>query len=408
MVEKGLVDFFEKHLGQKSLFRDREVLTLDYKPQSILHREEQKMALAKILLPTLHGSAPLNAFLSGPPGAGKTLITKDVLDNLILASQSCPVPIKPIYVNCRLKGVADTQYRLFTSIVREHFNPNLPVTGLPTDEIYAAFTRAIDTKPQIIILALDEIDQIAGGEEGNDFLYNISRINSELKNAKVALIGISNNDKFLNDLDPRVKSSLSQDKIVFPRYNALQLSDILKQRASAAFAEHALSADLIPKCAAFAARDHGDARKAILLLRIAAELAERAGESQVLVKYLDEAERKIETDGVFEVIKGQPPQYHAAMYAIYSVCSKKTDPIFTGEVYDLYQNLCGKIGMRPLTQRRISDIVGDLESLGIIKVNVISKGRYGRTREISLATAPELTQQVLTTLSDELSLNTAQ
>lgn len=408
MVEKGLVDFFEKHLGQKSLFRDREVLTLDYKPQSILHREEQKMALAKILLPTLHGSAPLNAFLSGPPGAGKTLITKDVLDNLILASQSCPVPIKPIYVNCRLKGVADTQYRLFTSIVREHFNPNLPVTGLPTDEIYAAFTRAIDTKPQIIILALDEIDQIAGGEEGNDFLYNISRINSELKNAKVALIGISNNDKFLNDLDPRVKSSLSQDKIVFPRYNALQLSDILKQRASAAFAEQALSADLIPKCAAFAARDHGDARKAILLLRIAAELAERAGESQVLVKYLDEAERKIETDGVFEVIKGQPPQYHAAMYAIYSVCSKKTDPIFTGEVYDLYQNLCGKIGMRPLTQRRISDIVGDLESLGIIKVNVISKGRYGRTREISLATAPELTQQVLTTLSDELSLNTAQ
>jgi cell division control protein 6 len=403
MQEKGLVDFFVKYLDQKSVFRNRDTLQSHYIPSTILHREKQQNELAKILAPSLKGQVPSNVFIFGKTGTGKTLLTQKIVNDLAVVAKSCPVPVLPIYINCKMKKVADTQYRLIAHITREHFNTNLPFTGLPTEEIYAAFIRAIDTRKQIILLVLDEFDQLID-KEGDDLLYNLTRLNTELKHARIAIIGISNNLSFTHILDQRVKSSLTQEQILFPQYNAVQLQDILKNRAAEAFAADSCGQDVIAKCAAFAARDHGDARKAINLLRVAGELAERSGATKVGVQHLDEAEEKIETDSIFEVVKSQPMQYQTALYAIYSICSKKQGPIFTGEVYELYQALCERVGLRPLTQRRISDIVADLEFQGIIKMKVISKGRYGRTREISLSTDPDITPQVIKTLADELSL----
>jgi cell division control protein 6 len=304
-----------------------------------------------------------------------------------------------------MKKVADTQYRLIAHITREKFNTSLPSTGLPTEEIYAAFLRAVDSQKQIVLLILDEIDQLMD-KEGDDLLYNLTRVNTELRNAQLSLIGISNNANFINLLDPRVKSSLSQEELFFPPYNALQIKDILQQRAREAFAPNALAAGVIEKCAAYAARDHGDARRAIELLRVAAELAERSGAEKVATEHLDKAEHKIETDRVFEIIKTQPQQYQTALYAIYSICSKKKDIVFTGEVYERYQAFCQRTSLRPLTQRRFSDIVGELDMLGLINAKVISKGRYGRTREISLSTTDELSPRVLQTLAEELALST--
>ena len=50
----------------------------------------------------------------------------------------------------------------------------------------------------------------------------------------------------------------------------------------------------------------------------------------------------------------------------------------------MYVKICHEIGVKPLTQRRVSDLINELDMLGIITAKVISKGRYGRTREISL------------------------
>lgn len=403
MQEKGLVDFFEKYLDKKSMFKNKAVLQSNFSPDTITHREAQINSLATILASSLRGEKPSNIFIYGKTGTGKTLVAQHTVEKLAKVASGREVQIVPVYLNCKMKKVADTQYRLIAHITREKFNENLPITGLPTEEIYAAFIRAIDTKKQIILLVLDEIDQLMD-KEGDDLLYNLTRINTELKNAQISIIGISNNANFINMLDPRVKSSLSQEELFFPPYNALQLQDILKQRSEEAFVHGAITPGLIEKCAAFAARDHGDARRAIELLRVAAELSERAGLSKVTTEHLDLAENKIETDRIFEIIKTQPDQYQAALYAIYSICSKKKDQVFTGEVYDLYQSLCSKVGLRPLTQRRISDIVGELDMLGIINAKVISKGRYGRTREISVSTNDELTPQILQTLAEEFGL----
>ncbi len=403
MQEKGLVRLFEKYLDRKSIFKNKSVLQANFNPSNIPHRDEQINNIAKILAPCLRAEKPSNIFIYGKTGTGKTLVVQYTLNQLSLVATGRAVPIIPVYLNCKMKKVADTQYRLIAHIVREKFNENLPVTGLPTEEIYAAFLRAVDTKKQLIILVLDEIDHLMD-REGDELLYNLTRINTELKNAQISIIGISNNANFINRLDPRVKSSLSQEELFFPPYNALQLQDILKQRANEALVNGAILPGVIEKCAAYAARDHGDARRAIELLRVAAELAERSGAEKITTDHIDQAEQKIETDRIFEIIRTQPTQYQATLFAIYTICSKKKEQVFTGEVYDLYQSICNRVGLRPLTQRRISDIVGELDMLGIINAKVISKGRYGRTREISISTTKETTPRILQTLAKEFAL----
>jgi len=79
--------------------------------------------------------------------------------------------------------------------------------------------------------------------------------------------------------------------------------------------------------------------------------------------------------------------------------------LFTGEIYELYKQLCKKTNLRPLTQRRVSDIVSELDMLGIINAKVISKGRYGRTREISLITPSSVNLKIKEILEEGLGLS---
>ena len=77
------------------------------------------------------------------------------------------------------------------------------------------------------------------------FYIILVRLNSELSKSQICLVGISNNLTFLDELDPRVRSSLSEEEIVFHPYNALQIQDILNQRAEIAFKEDVLQDGVI-------------------------------------------------------------------------------------------------------------------------------------------------------------------
>ena len=109
----------------------------------------------------------------------------------------------------------------------------------------------------------------------------------------------------------------------------------------------------------------------------------RNNAQRLSIKYIDEAENKIERDRVLDIIKTQPKQQQLTTYSILEFYNKGKK-IFTGEIYEFYLDLCKKVGLKPLTQRRISDIIAELDMLGIINARVISKGRYGRTREIQV------------------------
>ena len=375
-------NFFENFLNKESIFTDKSVLMSSHIPKEILYREEQLQEVANILAPLLRVEKPSNLFVYGKTGTGKTLALKHICESMLEIAEKNNIPFKPIYINCKLKRVADTEYRLIAQLIKE-FGRTVPSTGLPTDEIYNIFYQLLDQKKLIVLLVLDEIDQLTK-KIGDEILYNLTRINAELKNSQICLAGISNNLVFAENLDPRVKSSLSEEELIFPPYNALQIQEILRQRTQKAFKENVVQPGVIEKCSAYAAREHGDVRRAIDLLRVAGEIAERSGSTIVEIFHLDDAERKVESDTIINTVNGQPKQFQSVLYAIFLISPQKKQ-FYTGEIYEIYKNICKQAKFNILTQRRISDILAELDMLGIINAKIISKGRYGRTREISLA-----------------------
>ena len=401
-MAKELNTFFNNFLSKKPLFQNKMVMQSNYYPEEIEHRDDQIQQIADILAPSLRMEKPSNLFVYGKTGTGKTLTVKYTTNKILEVAKSKDIPIRVFYLNCKLKKVADTEYRLIAQLARE-LGKTIPVTGLPTDEVYKSFFDALDHKKLLFIVILDEIDQLVK-KAGDEILYNLTRVNSELKNSQIALIGISNDLIFSDVLDPRVKSSLSEEELVFAPYNAIQIQDILRQRSSQAFKEGTIQPGVIEKCAAYAAREHGDARRAIELLRVAGELAERQGLEQLQIQHIDQAEDKIERDRMLDVVITQPKQHQATLYSILTISGSKKNSIFTGEVYEIYKQICNKINLQFLTQRRISDVLAELDMLGIINAKVISKGRYGRTREISLGLSNSSIPKIKQLLEEGLNL----
>jgi cell division control protein 6 len=400
MGELSLNVFFENFLKKEPLFSDKKALQNSFIPETLPHREEQIQQLANILAPSLKQERPSNVFVYGITGAGKTVTVQYTTKELQKVAEGKNIPLEVIYINCKLNRTADTEYRLIAELSAS-LGRQVPPTGLPTKEIYSHFKSALIRRGKNLIIVLDEIDHLLH-KAGDNALYNLLRINDEQPSNHVSIIGISNDLNLIDTIDPRVRSSLSQEEMIFQAYNALQLQDILRQRIGKSFRNGLVDAGVVEKCAALAAREHGDARRALDLLRIAGELAERANSPTITLQHLDEADEKIDRDRFTELILTQPQQQQLVLYAALNLKPQHTT-IFTGEVYNLYKTYCTKAGLRPLTQRRISDILGEFDMLGIINAKIISKGRYGRMREISVSLPPTLIPKIKGILKEQLS-----
>ncbi len=391
---------------KNSLFKEKSVLQTNYTPQSIPHRDNQIEHVASILAPILRGERASNLFVYGKTGTGKTLSVQYVREELTKRAKEIGVEVRIEYLNCKLKKVADTEYRILAALI-ELLGGKVADTGLPTGQVYSKFVEMIDSKKQTVVVIFDEIDQ-AIKKIDDGFLYNLTRLNSELSKAQISFIGISNDVTFLENIDPRVRSSLGEEEIVFPPYNAVQLKDILNERCKQAFKENVVDEAVISKCSAFAAREHGDARRALDLLRIAGELAEREGESRITEAYIDQANQKIEKDKILEIVETEPAQFQAVLYAILQLGKKEeknaSTNFFTGDIFNYYQDVCNKVKIEILTQRRVSDIIGEIDMLGLINAKVISKGRHGRTREVKLSIPSNLLDKVEAILIDSLGI----
>ncbi len=404
-MEANELDKIFDSFNRNSIFKNKLILQTNYKPEEIPHREEQIKQIASILAPVLRGEKPSNLFLYGKTGTGKTLsvhYVKDQLMKRVVENSSFKLNIE--YLNCKLKKIADTEYRILAELIKK-LGGTIPTTGLPTEAVYSKFIELIENEKQLLVLILDEIDQTIN-KISSDFLYNLTRLNSELSSSQICIVGISNDLTFLDEVDPRVRSSLSEEEIVFPPYNALQLQEILKKRCEEAFISGVVEEGVIAKCAAYAAREHGDARRALDLIRVAGELAERTGSSKVLLKHIDEANNKIEKDKILDIVQTEPKQFQLVLYSIIKLSEKmKNVPFFTGDVYYHYRDLCKINSCEVLTQRRVSDIVQEFDMLGIINVRVISKGRGGRMREIRLAITSEIMEKVKSIIENVLNYN---
>ncbi|MFH0752123.1 MAG: orc1/cdc6 family replication initiation protein [archaeon] len=403
MPGKNLSNFFEEYINKEPIFTNKKALQSGYTPNKIPHRQKEIEYIAKILAPILRQEKPSNIFIYGKTGTGKTVTIKHVTDEIYNVAERNSLPVKIIYLNCKLKRVADTEYRLVAELTKQ-LGVHVPATGLPTDEVYRQFVDILNEREIKLLVILDEIDQIVH-KIGADFLYNMTRLNTELKQSEISIVGISNDLHFTEYIDPRVKSSLSEEEILFPPYNAVQIQTILKERSKESCRLGVIKEGVIEKCAALAAKEHGDARKALELLRVAGEMAERKGKDYIEIGDLDEADDKLEKDRTIEYINVQPKQSKITLLAIINKIKQDPRvPAFTGDIYEVYKNLCFECKITPLTQRRISDLIAELDQAGIIRAKLISKGRYGRTRQICLEIGPSALPNIEKLLKEGLNL----
>jgi cell division control protein 6 len=384
-------EIFRRAKEGVGLFSNRSVLSSEYVPARLPFRDSQTNEVAEVLSPILHNSKPSNLLLYGKTGTGKTAVVRYVLSELRASAKTDRKDLIITYVNTRN---ADTVYGTlgeFAGFLDLPVEERIPFTGLSIAEVMKRIFRHIKTNHFHVIFVIDEIDHLVREEDGGDILYQFTRSNDRLTPGFITLVGISNDLQFKENLDSRVLSSLGEEELVFPPYTVDELRQILTERAKSAFRPSVASPAAINLCAAMAGSEHGDARRAIDLLRIAGEVAEREGLKQIDDTCIRKAADKMEVDRVDEAIRSLPVQNKAILYAV----SRFVGGTNTGELYIAYSNLCRSLGIETLTQRRLSGILGDLDLLGLVEASVVSKGRRGRTKKIQLLIEKDALEKTL-------------
>ena len=381
----------------KSIIKNRDILHFTYVPNIILHRDSEQEQVTQSLIPILKQSRPSNLLVYGKPGTGKTLVVKKVISKIQERVEQSKFPIKLVYSNSKDET---TLYGLLVSLGRQLDldEKELPTTGLAISEVFKRLLHKIDEGKLNAIFVIDEIDYLAQlvAKTGKDILYQLTRANERLKQGSLTLVGISNDLTFKERLDPRVISSLGEEEVVFTNYNVEQIKKILEERINEAFVENCVEESALNLCAALAGGEHGDARRAIDLLRVAGEIAERQQSDKVTTKNVEQARQKIEENKEETSLEAFPLHEKLIILAI-----MKANGSSTGEIYASYKNLCKMVGRDELTNRRITQMLSEIELSGIITGRLVHQGIHGRTKKYKLEISSEMVKKAF---KDELTL----
>ena len=397
MAKDSVMEIFDRHIKKKSVFKNRDALSPHYVPQNLPYREEQVKELSGTVAPILSGRKPENVFIYGKTGTGKTVVTKYVLKKLQKFAEERKIPVRTVYINCRIQN---TRSRVFVKVGTELI-PDENFIGLSTAYVYERILRKIRENDLRLIVVLDEIDKLKGVSET---VYALNRANDELERGSISIIGISNVLTLKDSLDPRTKSTLCQKEMIFPPYDAEGLKRILSDRAREGFREGAVSDAAIALVAAYAARQSGDARYALQLLLRAGDIADEEGADTVTEEHVERARERVEEDIIVEMIKSLPEQEQILLLAIANLTlarkGQKTfgsdDVVITsGEAYDAYRKLARELGKDPVSDRWFREYISELAMYGILSVSQAGKGFRGNTRIIRLLFSPSKIVHVL-------------
>ncbi|WP_396610530.1 orc1/cdc6 family replication initiation protein [Haloferax sp. S1W] len=386
---------------KQNIFTNKDALGESYKPERIQERDDEIEEYMDALQPVVDGWEPNNVFLYGNTGVGKTAVTEFLLEMLLEdVSQYDDVDLSVISINCK---TLNSSYQVAVELVNELRPPGAEIssTGYPQQTVFKKLFQELDDVGGTILIVLDEVDSIG---ERDELLYELprARSNGKLEAAKVGLVGISNDFKFHDQLDPRVQDTLCERELHFPPYQAPELQNILESRANVAIAEGACEEGVLNLCAALAARDSGSARQALDLLRLAGEHAENNDDDRITLNHVDIARQKLEQERVVEGMRELTENGHFALLAVVSKAAHDETPCRMRDLYQEYLRLCNSAGIDPLAQRSVHNHLSDLRMLGILSAEENRTGSRGNYYSYALDVP---FSSAMEALSDVLSLD---
>jgi cell division control protein 6 len=372
-------NIFDDIPKKDSIILNSRQLEQEFIPKELPHRRNQIEEIVKHISPALKGERPQNLLIYGKTGVGKTAVMSNV-------GEQVPKEILWVNLNCY---IIKSEYSLLATIHNQLVKDaeKVPHTGWSKEKLYDVLKEHLKEKQQPIILVLDELDKLVlcKDNRGNDFLYKIFALNEDIKPG-ISIIGITNYTRINENLEDRTKNRLNEDSLTFPPYNALQLTDILQQRAETALKKGSFEEGVITLCAAYAAQRSGDARTALRFLRNAARKADSENADRIIEEHVNYVKKQVEYDAIKDAVGEVQDNTHklALLSAIAHEHETSNEKVSTGQVYDTYQAICknSKYGLNPLSLRQITDFITEFDERGIISAKITYNGRYGRTRYI--------------------------
>jgi len=328
--------------------------------KEIPFREDILREIAIAIRYFVKNGVKFSMLLLGLTGTGKTLVAQYLYNEIeeVKREDEDYSILRQAYVNCR--EVGGTPQAVLSALTERLTNSIVPKHGINLGEYIEKIKEHIRNKKAIIYL--DEVDTLIKRRGGDIVLYQLLRASADL-----SVIMISNDVNIRDYMEPRVLSSLGPS-IIFKPYDADQLRYILAKYAEYGLHAGTYDEEVLNYIAAISAKEHGDARKAVNLLFRAAQVA--SGEGKIRKEHVDRAIVEYEQERLLEAIKALPFHYKLALRSA-------LDAEDVLSAHKIYSDLCNKFKQKPLSYRRFSDIISELDMFGILKIRLVNRGRAG-------------------------------
>ncbi len=356
------------------IFETKKPFDEDFVPEKIFERDDIFEEYAHYLQDIIDGFGPPNIFIYGDTGLGKTAVTEKMMEFLRKEANQADITLHIINVNC---NKANTTYGVIRHLANQLHPDKEFKQGHHHDHLWERIYSQMDEISGQFLLILDEIDQLG---EDDTLLYEFPRARSmgEIENARVGVIGISNNYLYRDNLRDRVKSTLCEAEIEFNPYDANELRTILQYYATLAFKDDVLTDDVVPLCAAITAQETGDARRGLDLLETAGDIARRREDQLVTEDHVNMARREVERANVKEMFRsGLPVQQQLVLIAATFLVLQRRESVRVNEIYDTYCRFADKLDTDQVTKRRVRTFLGSLTEKGLLESDAHNLGGRG-------------------------------
>jgi cell division control protein 6 len=387
--------------GRKSVFKDESKLDINYVPKILPHREKEHRLLMEFFSFLLRFSEKMSqrVIITGDVGTGKTVLAHRFGADMTLQANKQKVKLRYVHVNCR-------EYRGKIFLILQHvltiFRPNFPKRGYSSEEILDMLFQTLDEENTHIVLTLDECDVLIKNE-GSETVYKLTRL-QEIRSGKpqrISVIFILRDLSLIDKLDDSSKSTLQRNIIRLAKYERNQLIDILNERIAIGFNLYSVNEDVISSIAELGFSESGNARFAIDLLWRAGKYADASNKEIVTAECVRKA-----VSSIFPIIRKSELNSLSLHEKIFLLATARffnnNENAYTSlsEIEEYYAIACEEFNEKPNSHTQIWKYAQLFSALGILKIEVTTTSKRGRSTKISLPSIPskELEKELSATL----------